>query len=51
MEVHVEPRAVLWHRRMAHLSYNALAEMSAKQLVHGMPVTAADFRREASQLK
>ena len=38
---------MLWHRRMAHLSYNGLAKMADSKMVQGLPVSGADFRAAA----
>ena len=37
----------LWHRRLGHISYEALAKMAQDQLVTGMNVTASEFRQYA----
>ena len=34
----------LWHRRLGHISYEALAKMAQDKLVTGMTVTASEFR-------
>ena len=45
--VREEARAVLWHRRMAHLSYTGLAKMADSKMVQGLPMSGADFRAAA----
>ena len=47
MAVRDEARAVLWHRRMAHLSYSGLAKMADSRMVQGLPVSGANFRAAA----
>ena len=47
MAVREEVRAVLWNRRMAHLSYRGLAKMADSKMVQGLPVSGADFRAAA----
>ena len=49
MAVGEEARAVLWHRRMAHLSYSGLAKMADSKMVQGLPVPGADFRAAAQR--
>ena len=47
MAVREEARAVLWRRRMAHLSYSGLAKMADSKMVQGQTVSVADFRAAA----
>ena len=43
MAVREEARAVMWHRRMAHLSDSGLAKMTDWKMVQGLPVSGADL--------
>ncbi|KAJ9532820.1 hypothetical protein QJQ45_010939 [Haematococcus lacustris] len=38
----------VWHQRLCHTSYDALARMQSADMVSGVPVTAAQFRAAAS---
>ncbi|KAJ9520535.1 hypothetical protein QJQ45_007415 [Haematococcus lacustris] len=38
----------VWHQRLCHTSYDALARMQSAGMVSGVPVTAAQFRAAAS---
>ncbi|KAJ9531246.1 hypothetical protein QJQ45_006684 [Haematococcus lacustris] len=38
----------VWHQRLCHTSYDALAHMQSAGMVSGVPVTAAQFRAAAS---
>ncbi|KAJ9530029.1 hypothetical protein QJQ45_023312 [Haematococcus lacustris] len=38
----------VWHQRLCHTSYDALARMQSANMVSGVPVTAAQFRAAAS---
>ncbi|KAJ9514159.1 hypothetical protein QJQ45_002265 [Haematococcus lacustris] len=38
----------VWHQRLCHASYNALARMQSEGMVSGVPITAAQFRAAAS---
>ena len=43
-----EARAVLWHQRVAHLSYSGLAKTADLKMVQGLPMSEADFSAAAS---
>ncbi|KAJ9528245.1 hypothetical protein QJQ45_014226 [Haematococcus lacustris] len=38
----------VWHQRLCHASYDALARMQSEGMVSGVPITAAQFRAAAS---
>ncbi|KAJ9523654.1 hypothetical protein QJQ45_019923 [Haematococcus lacustris] len=38
----------VWHQRLCHASYDALARMQSEGMVSGIPITAAQFRTAAS---
>ncbi|KAJ9531865.1 hypothetical protein QJQ45_022022 [Haematococcus lacustris] len=38
----------VWHQRLCHASYAALARMQSEGMVKGVPITAAQFRAAAS---
>ena len=37
MQVKIQDKATLWHKKLGHLHYGGLKEMSNKGIVHGIP--------------